>query len=72
VTANHFGQSFESFKTIAVLVALILTNDKLSIGIEDIYTITGRIYKDTESDHSDDVVDFGSNGREGRSRGTPP
>jgi len=63
VTTNYFGQSFESFRTIAVLVALILTNDELLIGIEDIRTITGRIYKGTESDRSDGVVDFGSNNR---------
>ena len=63
MTANHFGQSFESFRTIAVLVALILTNDELLIGIEDIRTITGRIYKGTESDRSDSVIDFGSNNR---------
>jgi hypothetical protein len=44
-------------------VALILTNDELSIGIKDIRTITGRICKGTESDRSDGVIDFGSNGR---------
>ena len=48
----------------AVLVALILTNDELLIGIEDIRTITGRICKGTESDRSDSVIDFGSNDRE--------
>jgi hypothetical protein len=63
VTANYFGQSFESFKTIAVLVALILTNDELLIRIEDIRTITGRIYKGTESDRSDSVINFGSNNK---------
>ena len=62
---NYFGQSFESFKTIAVLMALILTNDELLIGIEDIRIIAGRIYKGTESDHSDGVVDFRSNSKEG-------
>jgi hypothetical protein len=46
-------------------VALILTNDELLIGIEDIRTITGRIYKGTESDRSDSIIDFGSNSREG-------
>ena len=61
MTANYFGQSFESFKTIAVLVTLILTNDELLIEIEDIRTFMGRIYKGTESDHSDSVIDFGSN-----------
>ena len=65
MTANYFGQSFESFKTIAVLVALILTNDELLIGIEDIRTITGRIYKCTESDRNDGIIDFGSNSKEG-------
>jgi hypothetical protein len=58
----------------AVLVALILTNDELLIGIEDIRTIAGRICKGTESDRSDGVVDFGSNGREavGVTCYTPP
>ena len=65
MTTNYFGQSFESFKTIAVLIALILTNNKLLIRIKDIRTIAGRIYKSTESDRSDSVIDFGSNGREG-------
>ena len=64
MTANYFGQSFESFKTITVLVALILTNDVLSIRIEDIRTITGRIYKGMESDRSISVIDFRSNSRE--------
>ena len=59
MTANYFGQSFESFKTITVLVALILTNDVLSIRIEDIRTNTGRIYKGTESDRSESIIDFG-------------
>ena len=63
VTTNYFGQSFESFKTIAVLVALILTNDELLIEIKDIRTFTGRICKGTESDRSDSVIDFGSNSR---------
>jgi hypothetical protein len=39
VTANHFDQSFDSFRTMAVLVALILKIDELSIGIEDIRTL---------------------------------
>jgi hypothetical protein len=64
VTANYFGQSFESFKTIAVLMALILTNNKLLIGIKDIRTITGRIYKGTESNRSNNIIDFGSNSKE--------
>jgi hypothetical protein len=63
VTVNYFGQSFEPFKTITVLIALILTKGELLIGIEDIRTITGRIYKGTELDHSDSVIDFGSNSR---------
>ena len=63
MTTNYFGQSFESFKTIAVLVALILTNDELLIGIKDIRTIAGRICKGTESDRSNGVIDFGSNSR---------
>ena len=46
-------------------MALILTNNELLIRIKDIRTITGRIYKGTESDRSDGVIDFGSNGREG-------
>ena len=76
MTANYFGQSFESFKTMAVLVALILTNDELLIGIEDIRTIAGRICKGTESDRSDSVIDFRLNNREASakqpSRITPP
>ena len=47
----------------AVLIVLILTNDILLIGIKDIRTIAGRIYKGTESDRSDSVIDFGSNNR---------
>ena len=46
-------------------MALILTNNELWIEIEDIYTFIGRIYKGTESDHSDSVIDFRSNSREG-------
>ena len=42
-------------------MALILTNDELLIGIEDIRTFTGRIYKGTESDRSNSIIDFGSN-----------
>jgi len=61
---NYFGQSFESFKTITVLITLILTNDELLIRIEDIYIITGRIYKGTESDRSDSIIDFGLNDKE--------
>jgi hypothetical protein len=61
VTTNYFGQFFKSFKTIIVLVALILTNNELLIGIKDIYTITGRIYKGIELDYN--VVNFGSNNR---------
>ena len=45
-------------------MALILTNDELLIRIEDIYIITGRIYKGTESDRSNNVIDFGLNSRE--------
>jgi hypothetical protein len=51
--------------TMAVLIALILTNDELLIRIKDIRTITGRICKGTESDRSDSIIDFGSNNREG-------
>ena len=73
MTTNYFGQSFESFKTIAVLIALILTNDELLIGIKDIRTIAGRICKGTESDRSNGVIDFGSNGRRvGVTCYTPP
>jgi hypothetical protein len=39
VTTNYFNQSFDSFRTIAVLVALILKIDKLLIGIKDIHTL---------------------------------
>jgi hypothetical protein len=39
VTTNHFNQSFNSFRTIAVLVALILKVNKLLIEIKDIYTL---------------------------------
>ena len=39
MTTNHFDQSFDSFRTIAVLVALILKIDELSIGIKDIRTL---------------------------------
>jgi hypothetical protein len=44
-------------------MALILMNNKLLIRIKDIRTITGRIYKGTESDHSDSIIDFRSNNR---------
>ena len=64
MTTNYFGQFFESFKTIAVLIALILTNNELSIRIKDIRIITGHIYKSTESDRSDNIIDFRSNSRE--------
>jgi hypothetical protein len=40
-------------------------NDELSIGIEDIRTIAGRIYKGTESDRNDSIINFGSNSKEG-------
>jgi hypothetical protein len=63
MTTNYFSQSFESFKTIAVLIVLILTNNILSIRIKDIRTIIGRIYKGTESDRSDNIIDFGSNSK---------
>lgn len=53
-----------------------MTNDELLIGIKDIRTFAGRICKGTESDRSDGVVDFRSNGREASamqpSRVTPP
>ena len=45
-------------------MALILTNNELLIRIKDIRTITGRIYKGTESDRSNNVIDFGLNSRE--------
>ena len=45
-------------------MALILTNNELLIGIEDIRTIAGRIYKGMESDRSISVIDFRSNSRE--------
>ena len=41
-----------------------MTNDELLIRIEDIYIITGRIYKGIKSDHSDSIVDFRSNNKE--------
>jgi len=44
-------------------VILILTNNELSIGIKDIRTIIGRIYKGTESDRSNSIIDFGLNSR---------
>jgi hypothetical protein len=39
VIVNYFGQSFNSFRTIAVLVALILKINKLLIRIKDIHTL---------------------------------
>ena len=42
---------------------LILTNNELSIGIKDIRTIIGRIYKGTESDRSNSIIDFGLNNK---------
>ena len=44
-------------------MALILTNNELLIGIEDIRTIAGRIYKGIDSDCSVSIIDFGSNSR---------
>jgi hypothetical protein len=63
MTTNYFGQSFESFKTIAVLIALILTNDELLIEIKDIRTFIDHIYKSIESDRSNSIIDFGSNSK---------
>ena len=64
MTTNYFGQSFESFKTITVLIALILTNNKLLIRIKNIRIIISRIYKSIESDYSNNIIDFRSNNRE--------
>jgi hypothetical protein len=46
-------------------MTLILTNNKLLIRIKDIYTFISRIYKGIKSDHSDDIIDFRSNNKEG-------
>ena len=61
---NYFGQSFESFKTIAVLIILILTNNELLIRIENIRIIISRIYKGIELNNSVNIIDFRSNNRE--------
>ena len=63
MTTNYFGQFFESFKTITVLITLILTNNELFIRIKNIYIIISRIYKSTELDRNNNIIDFKSNNK---------
>ena len=60
---NYFGQFFEFFKTIIVLITIILTNNELLIRIEDIYIIISRIYKGIKSDRNDNIINFGLNNK---------